>query len=444
MPVKVEIVEVRDIGSWSYRWPHIRERFGRCWEIVARVDGATLRLRHAQGRRRAYGRMRARTVTFLGGEPVVEGVGADDYPRSRALLSLITGPDGRMVRRPADLPPGYDGFLLVDLASEIRAPYTRHGLAAKVREDDLHAWVALAILRARVRSERRSSGPPERPAEGRSSAASHRPKTRSRGPRPSYAPAPPDVRARVARELARFEEELNGPRRRGHVSLTDDPAADRFVRENPLAFLLAVILDQGIPYGRAWRAPLELRGRLGHLDPVRMARHPDAVAEAIRRRPALHRFVNTVSRWIVSACRRVVEDYGGDAAAIWTGAPPADELARRLRTFEGISQKKAAMAVMLLWRSLGVEVTRMERCDVAVDVHVRRVFLRTGLAGRDDPADIVQAARDLWPALPAALDLPAWTVGTRWCHPTCPECGACRLGTVCPRLIDRARGVTGP
>ena len=50
--------------------------------------------------------------------------------------------------------------------------------------------------------------------------------------------------------------------------LTPDVEADALVREDPFAFLLAVIFDQGIPYERAWSAPIELRRRLGAI------RHP--------------------------------------------------------------------------------------------------------------------------------------------------------------------------
>jgi uncharacterized HhH-GPD family protein len=451
VPLRIDLVEVAECGPFTHRWPDAVEPFERCWDIEVRVDGQLARLRHGLGEREVYGRRRAHSVTFLRSQPVVEGVAADDHERSRALLSLIKGPDGRMVRRVEDLPPGYEGLPVVDHASEIQAPYTKRGLAVKVREDDLEAWVRLAILRVRTRR------PGRRPPEDRmTSLGASVGADRSTGSRPSAADragkaaggkhelAPPEVRAAVARELARYEEELNGPLRRGERPLTEDSAADRFVHEHPLAFLLAVVMDQGVPYQRAWRAPLELHRRLGHLDPARMVADPAAVAEAVRRPPALHRFVNVVPRWIVSACRRVLEDYGGDAAAIWAGAPQADVLLRRLLAFDGIGQKKAAMSVMLLWRSVGVEVTHMERSDVAVDVHVRRVFLRSGLVESDDPVSIILAARELWPDLPAALDSPAWSVGITWCRPTAPECSACRLSDVCPRYIDRGRGVGGP
>jgi len=175
--VRIELVEVSELGPFTYRWPDVVERFGRGWDIVARVDGELVRLRHGLGEREVYGGRRTHSVTFLRGQPVVEGVAADDHGRTRALLSLIEGPDGRMVRRVEDLPPGYAGLPVVDHASEIRAPYTKRGLAVKVREDDLETWVRLAILRVRTRgragAERRprASGPSGREAPGETSRA---------------------------------------------------------------------------------------------------------------------------------------------------------------------------------------------------------------------------------------------------------------------------------
>lgn len=248
----------------------------------------------------------------------------------------------------------------------------------------------------------------------------------------------------MARELIQLEKRLNGPLRRGTGRLTEDDEADRFVHEDGFAFLLAVLFDQGVPYGRAWIAPLELKRRLGHLDPARMQREPDAVAEAIRRSPALHRYVNKTQRWVLDAARRVVEEFGGSAEAIWSDRPTARQLQERLESFVGISQKKAAMTTMLLWRNHDIDIAEMEGCDVAVDIHLRRVFLRTGFVERDVPRDIIGAARQLWPSLPGALDPPAWTVGREHCHASTPSCPKCPLTAVCPKFIDRAASVVGP
>jgi len=226
-------------------------------------------------------------------------------------------------------------------------------------------------------------------------------------------------------------------------TLSDNPRANQLVMEDGFAFLLAVIFDQGIAYQRAWAAPYELKRRLGHLDPVRMESEPEQVAAAIRQAPSLHRFVNNLSQWVVSAARRVTKQYGGRADAIWEGSPTAAELQRRFDEFDGIAQKKAAMAVEILERARKVSITQMQGSDVAYDRHIRRVFLRTGLALYDDADHIVAVARELNAERPGAIDFPAWRVGVDWCHPGVPDCPNCRLREPCPKLVDRAASVRG-
>jgi endonuclease III len=101
------------------------------------------------------------------------------------------------------------------------------------------------------------------------------------------------------------------------------------------------------------------------------------------------------------------------------------------------------MAVELLARYRGVSLQDLSGSDIAYDVHVRRVFLRTGLAERDDVNHMVTVARSLYPERPGALDIPTWDIGRRWCHPANPDCPTCSLNTVCPRLIDRASHIKG-
>jgi uncharacterized HhH-GPD family protein len=220
-----------------------------------------------------------------------------------------------------------------------------------------------------------------------------------------------------------------------------DPEADAFLRSDPFAFLIAVVFAQNIRAERIWSAPWLLRGRLGHLDPERLVADPEAVREAIARRPSLHRYVVNVPRWVVSAAQRVLDDHDGRAERLWDDEPTALELRARLERYDGISQKKAAMAVEILERDLQVPIRDLGGSDVAFDVHLRRVFLRSGLAELDDRAHMVDQARRAHPDRPGALDLPAWHVGRTWCRPRVPKCEECPLGEVCPRLLERSVGV---
>jgi uncharacterized HhH-GPD family protein len=217
-------------------------------------------------------------------------------------------------------------------------------------------------------------------------------------------------------------------------SFTPSADADLLLKTCPEAFLLGVLFTQGIPAERAWAGPWLLQQRLGHLDLARLAVERDAVDAAVCAPPALHRFKHTLAGWISDAAERLLQCYGGDATRIWAGGLPAAEIAERLAAFSGIGRKKSAMAVEILRRHFGVEMTGPEGGTVAYDVHVRRVFLRTGLAASDTPDAIAAAARTVYPECPGMLDLPAWLVGRTWCRPTVPLCGECPLASGCPKL----------
>ncbi|GBE22393.1 endonuclease III [bacterium BMS3Bbin01] len=438
-PEAPRLVSLQLIGAFDYRWPNAVEHFDYGWEGDVEFEGRRVRVRHGVGHRVVYSADRIHTVTWLDGSPTVEGVAADDYEESKALLSLVKRDDGSMVREPGDVPAGYRSFTIVDHRSEIDERYSRRGLAVKIRVDDVPAWAHHALLR---RSVGRTAENPTRVASAVRSRDRNvdRPRT-SPGP---YQPLGSEVKAAVARRLIEFgESEAAGLLAGADPQFTPDAEANAFLLSDPFAFLIAVICDYQIKAERAWETPYLLAQRLGHLDPERILAEPGRVFQAFEQRPALHRYVHTVPEYILKATRIVVDRFGGDAAQIWADHPSAAQLQRRLREFPGISQKKAAMAVEMLERDFNIPITDMQGSDVALDVHVRRVFLRTGLAERDDVQHIIDAARALNPQRPSALDPPAWIVGRTWCRPRNPNCAECALGDVCPKLIERGDAVRG-
>lgn len=246
----------------------------------------------------------------------------------------------------------------------------------------------------------------------------------------------------VAAELVAYGRELEaqGAAQVGG-SFTGDARADRLLATDPNAFLFGALFTQGIPAERAWAGPYNLRERLGHLDLKRLATEPDAVRDALQRPPMLHRFKNTLPRWISAAARRLLDEWGGDASRIWASGAHVVEVTERLSRFDGIGRKKAVMCVQILTRHMGADLRGMECGQVAYDVQVRRVFLRSGLVDTDTPEALEAAARAACPDSPGTLDLAAWLIGRQTCRPRSPLCDQCRLGTVCPRLT--ARNVAG-
>ncbi len=225
-------------------------------------------------------------------------------------------------------------------------------------------------------------------------------------------------------------------------SFTCDPRANALLESDPNAFLLGLLFTQGIPAERAWAGPAALLERLGSIEPEFLARNPGPVRAAVQAPPMLHRFKETLPRWIVSAGRRIADEYGGDASRVWPAGDHVLEVTERLMRFDGIGRKKAVMGVEILVRHFGVALAGRECGQVAYDVQVRRVFLRTGIVDSDSREAMEAAAARACPESPGTLDLAAWLVGRQWCRPREPLCDRCRLGTVCPRLTGRnAAGV---
>lgn len=241
----------------------------------------------------------------------------------------------------------------------------------------------------------------------------------------------------AAAELVAFGRELEreGAAQAGG-GFTASPEADMLLESDANAFLLGVLFTQGIPAERAWAGPYLLRERLGTLDLQTLASDPERVREAFQRPPMLHRFKETLPHWISRAAERILAEYGGNAAAIWPSGAHILDVTQRLASFDGIGRKKAVMTAELLVRHFGVELLGRECGSVAYDIHVRRVFLRSGIADADSADAMSAAATAACPESPGTLDLAAWLVGRDWCRPRTPRCEECRLSASCLRRTE--------
>jgi len=140
------------------------------------------------------------------------------------------------------------------------------------------------------------------------------------------------------------------------ITITGDADADRLLSEDPLALVVAMVLDQQIPLERAFRAPRDLAERLGGtLDcGVLGAMDPEALAAVFGAKPALHRFPSSMARRVQEVCRIVSTEYGGDAAAVWTSASDGEELLANVKALPGFGVQKARIFIALLGKQLGI------------------------------------------------------------------------------------------
>jgi uncharacterized HhH-GPD family protein len=146
------------------------------------------------------------------------------------------------------------------------------------------------------------------------------------------------------------------------LHLSGDSEADRLLSSDPLALLIGMVLDQQVPLERAFSAPRDLKERLGgRLDAGEIAAmDPDQLAAIFSERPALHRFPAANAKRVQELCRIVVDEYGGDAARVWTEAADGAELFRRIKALPGFGEQKAHIFVGLLGKQLGVRASGWE------------------------------------------------------------------------------------
>jgi len=147
----------------------------------------------------------------------------------------------------------------------------------------------------------------------------------------------------------------------GHMSLhiTGDPAADDLLTSDPLALLIGMLLDQQIAMEQAFAGPWKIQQRVGTLDPAALAAYDSqALVEVFRQTPAVHRYPGSMAGRVQGLCRRVVDEWDGDAAAIWTrsapdGPPDGPAVLRRLRALPGFGEQKSKIFLALLGKQYG-------------------------------------------------------------------------------------------
>jgi uncharacterized HhH-GPD family protein len=141
------------------------------------------------------------------------------------------------------------------------------------------------------------------------------------------------------------------------LTIAQDKAADALLAADPLALLIGMLLDQQFPMERAFAGPRLMADRLGvdRLDAAQLATYdPDKLTALMTGPPAVHRFPGSMGERVQALCKILVDEYGGDAAALWTGVKDGTELRKRIESLPGFGAQKAKIFVALLAKQYGV------------------------------------------------------------------------------------------
>jgi uncharacterized HhH-GPD family protein len=136
------------------------------------------------------------------------------------------------------------------------------------------------------------------------------------------------------------------------LHFTDSDEANELIASDPMALLVGFALDQQVSVQKAFAGPLALKERLGSLDAATLA---DADLEPVfRTRPAIHRFPGSMARRVHDLAVHVRDEYGGDAARVWTDAADTDALRANLAGLPGFGEMKIKALGSVLAKRFGV------------------------------------------------------------------------------------------
>ncbi len=214
-----------------------------------------------------------------------------------------------------------------------------------------------------------------------------------------------------------------------------DLETENLIRKNPFAFLIAMAFDRGMRWERAYQIPVEIEQK-GCLDPKQLAGMTNTelckLLEGLKIKPRYGAIEG--SKTLADAAHLVCEKFDGDAAAIWTSSSPC-EVEKTLQKIHGISAGIASMTTRILHEKFGCFKGQERQIDIKPDIHLLRVFKRTGLIEKKSEGEARKVAQKLNPEFPGALDPPAWEIGKSYCHPKQPDCAECPLTEVCAKQI---------
>jgi uncharacterized HhH-GPD family protein len=140
--------------------------------------------------------------------------------------------------------------------------------------------------------------------------------------------------------------------------LAQDAAADEMLAQDSLALVVGMLLDQQIPLEKAFIGPYRLAERLGvqHLVARPIADYdPDEFATIFATPPAIHRFPGAMAGRTQKLCQMIVDEFDGEASAVWSGAASGKDLVRRVGKLPGFGAQKAQIFTALLGKQFDVQ-----------------------------------------------------------------------------------------
>lgn len=145
-------------------------------------------------------------------------------------------------------------------------------------------------------------------------------------------------------------------------------------REDKYLLMIAVLSDQSVKSEIAWALPHRLMDRIGknNLNPYWVISNKSLVYEALKTKPALHRFPQKIADFIISMSQTVIDEYDGSADNLLLSAKDYNDFIINIKAIKGISDKKSNLMFLILTLDFNVQFTNSHNSKVLLDVHIKR------------------------------------------------------------------------
>ncbi len=212
------------------------------------------------------------------------------------------------------------------------------------------------------------------------------------------------------------------------------------LKNHPHAFVLACIMDVQISAERAWQIPSKIKNGvenlkgIGSFDLNKLLKSKKEIRNLFVK-GNLHRHKNKMAERFIRGIERIDKVYKGRADRIWQGNKPSGDIVCSFLEFDGVGIKVATMAANILVRVFKIPVSDKMAIDISPDVHIQRIFKRTGLINKVNKEIVMYKARSLHPKYPGEIDPELWEIGRKFCRPSNPKCEICPLDALCEKHL---------
>jgi len=182
------------------------------------------------------------------------------------------------------------------------------------------------------------------------------------------------------------------------------------VLNNDFQLLLSIIADQSVNSSIAWHISFQLKERLGckELTPKYLLEHSEAVRDAIKRKPSLHRYPNKMADYFMSFSKELVDHFSGNASGL-LNSNDFNVLIDRLVQIKGISRKKAGLTCLILEIDKSRHINGLTESYALMDSHVQKFLKRNLKVERPvSENEATNVFREIYPNNPALVSTVVW------------------------------------